>query len=120
MNGLNLFMKFNWDAFSDGKEFLVKSTSDWTDYNTKEKLGTKIEVVISKDDTSYPVKNGRTISNLYETLFFKVKKDEVKVSANKKIVPVNPTVNAYGKNKDGSFSKFLTSLSITCDDISIL
>ena len=47
MNGLKSFMKFDWDDFAAEKEFTVKSTSDWTDYNTKEKLGTKIEVVNS-------------------------------------------------------------------------
>ena len=111
MNGLKSFMKFDWDDFAAEKEFTVKSTSDWTDYNTKEKLGTKIEVVISKDDTTYPGKKGNEISNIFETLFFKVKKE---------VVPVNPTVTAYGMDKAGNFSSFLNCLSITCEDISIL
>ena len=119
MNGLKSFMKFDWDDFADEKEFTVKSTSDWTDYNTKEKLGTKIEVVISKDDTTYPGKKGNEVSNIFETLFFKVKK-EVDVSPKKKVVPVNPTVTAYGMDKAGNFSSFLNCLSITCEDISIL
>lgn len=119
MNGLKSFMKFDWDDFAAEKEFTVKSTSDWTDYNTKEKLGTKIEVVISKDDITYPGKKGNEVSNIFETLFFKVKK-EVDVSPKKKVVPVNPTVTAYGMDKAGNFSSFLNCLSITCEDISIL
>lgn len=119
MKSLQAFMKFDWDNFSADKEFTVKSVSDWTDYHTKEKLGIKVEVVISKDDTVYPSKSGTEVSNIYETLFFKVKKD-IDVPLKKKVIPVNANVTAYGLDRNGKFSSYLNCLSITCDDISFV
>lgn len=116
MKGLNKFMGFDWEKFSEGKEYTVTGCSEWTDFNTKQHLGTKIEVIISKDETDYRMKDGSTTSNLYERLIFKVEKD-VKIPTGVKVTLVNPTVTAYGKNKDGSFSNFLNCLSVKCEDI---
>ena len=74
MKSLNKFMYFDWEKFSEGKEYTVTGCSEWTDFNTKQHLGTKIEVIISKDETDYRMKDGSTTSNLYERLIFKVKK----------------------------------------------
>lgn len=111
MKGLNKFMGFDWEKFSEGKEYTVTGCSEWMDFITKQHLGTKVEVIISKDETDYRLKDGSTMSNLYERLIFKVEKD-VKIQTGAKVTLVNPTVTAYGKNKDGSFSNFLNCLSV--------
>ena len=119
MRSLSKFMYFDWEKFSEGKEYTVTGCSEWTDFNTKQHLGTKVEAIISMDDTDYRMKDGSTTSNLYERLIFKVEKD-VKIPVGAKVTLVNPIVTAYGKNLDGSFSNFLNCLSIKCEDISIV
>lgn len=116
MKGLNKFMKFDWEQFSAEKEFTVTECTSWTDYNTHETLGTRIEVIITKDETNYNMKNGNETSNLYQRLIFKVTKN-VNVDINSKIVPVNPVVKAYGLDRDGKFSSYLNCLSIQCEDV---
>lgn len=116
MRVLNKFMEFNWERFSEGKEFTVTECSEWTDYHTQQTLGTKIGVIITKDDTDYQMKDGKTTSNLYERLTFKVTKD-VDVPVNTKVIPVKPVVKAYGIDHDGKFTNYLNHLSIQCEDI---
>lgn len=116
MKALNKFMEFNWERFSTGKEFTVTECTSWTDYNTHETLGTRIEVIITKDETDYNMKNGNETSNLYQRLIFKVTKN-VNVDINSKIVPINPVVKAYGLDRDGKFSSYLNCLSIQCEDV---
>ena len=54
MKGLNQFLMFNWDAFAEGKSFLVTGVSEYQDFDTKQHLGTKVECVIAADKTPYP------------------------------------------------------------------
>ena len=110
---LNQFMKFDWDSFIAGKEFMCTGTGELVDYNTKKHLGTKVEAVIIKDSTQYATKNGETVSNLFEKVTFKVMKD-ITVPMNAQIVPVNVKAKAYGDNG------FVNKLSITCDDINVV
>lgn len=116
MRHLNRFMKFDWEQFADGKDFTVTGCFPWKDYETQELLGTKVEVAITKDETDYHLKDGISSSNLMERLNFKVTK-AVSIPANSKIVPINPTVKAYGIDRDGNFSSFLNCLSIQCEDV---
>lgn len=119
MKSLNSFKVFDWNAFAKDKDFTVTGMSEWQDFHTKDHLGKKIEVIITRDDTVYPTKQGDVQSNLYEKFTIKVSKD-VDVSAGEKIVPVNPVAKGYGRTKDGNFSDFWTLLSVTCDDIEII
>lgn len=116
MFNLSEFLKFDWESFSEGKEFAVTGCSKWSDFNTGEHLGTKVNVVISKDETAYAGKNGANRSNLYERITFKVKSD-VQIPANSHVVPVNPVVKAYGMDRNGKFSQYLNRLSIECDSV---
>ena len=118
MKGLSIFEKFDFEAFSTGKEYSVTGCIEWSDYNTKAYLGTKVEVIITKDETDYHTKNGTVISNLFEKLTFKVSK-AVSVSAGDKIMPVNAKATAYGRDKNG-FTNFKNMLSVQCDDIIVL
>lgn len=119
MKGLKAFLVFDWNAFAEGKEFKVTNCSEWSDYNTKKVMGTKVEVVISKDETDYPLKDGETKSNLFERLTFKVTK-KIRIPANSKVKPVNPEVKAYGKDYQGNFTNYVNKLAIQCADVEVI
>ncbi|HIV42590.1 MAG TPA: hypothetical protein H9904_11550, partial [Candidatus Mediterraneibacter guildfordensis] len=89
----------------------VVGVSEWVDYDTKKHIGTKIEVVIVEDKTRYTYKDGEVVSNRFEKLVYKVKKD-VKVPIDARVEPVNPVATVYGD--------FRNQLSIVADDIRII
>lgn len=108
---LNQFMKFDWEGFSKGKEFLVLGTSKWVDFETKADMGTKVEVLIAKDETPYKQKDGETVSNRFEKLTLKIRKD-VKVPPNAHVIPVGAAGTVYGDYRN--------QLSVTADDIRVI
>ncbi|MCI8526816.1 MAG: hypothetical protein HFF17_13080 [Oscillospiraceae bacterium] len=108
---LNQFLKFDFEAFSKGKVYQVSGTSEWVDFTSKAHMGTKVEVAILKDETQYKQKEGENVSNRYEKLNFKVRKD-VKIPLNAYVVPVNATATVYGDYRN--------QLSVTADDIRVL
>jgi len=108
MKGLNQYMTFNWDAFAEGKTFVVISIGEYQDYDTKSHLGTKVECVIASDDTNYKNKNGETYSNIYEKITFKVNKD-INVPLKARVKPINAVATIYGDYRN--------QLSVKCDDI---
>lgn len=117
MKNLKNFLKFDWNSFISGKELTVTGVSELVDYKTKKHLGTKVEVKISVDNTDY---QSSKYSNLYENMTIKVLAD-VNVDVNDKVLPVNPTVTAYGIDRDGSFtSAYINRLAIQCDAIDVL
>lgn len=111
MKGLKYYIDFLWDLFARGKKFMVVNCTDWNDYQTKQHLGSKVEVVIVEDKTPYTSTNGEAVTNLYEKLTFKVSK-EIKIPQNALVEPVNVTAKVYGEYRN--------QLSIKCDDIKIL
>lgn len=119
LKNLRQFMGFDWEAFATDKEFTVSGCEAWKEYNSGNHLGTKVTVVITKDDTVYHSKNGDIQSNLGEKIVFKIPKD-VTVGLNKKICPVAPKVTAYGRNANGDFTSYLNCLAIECEDITVL
>jgi len=104
-------MTFDFKRFSEGKFFKVTGLSKWLDYNTKQCLGTKVETVISKDETPYKQNDGETVTNLYEKVTFKIPKD-VKVPLNSYVMPINAVGVVYGEYRN--------LLSVTADNIQIL
>lgn len=108
---LSQFMKFDWEGFSKGKEFLVLGTSKWVDFETKADMGTKVEVLIAKDETPYKQKDGETVSNRFEKLTLKIRKD-VKVPPNAHVIPVGAAGTVYGDYRN--------QLSVTADDIRVI
>lgn len=111
MKKLAQFLRFDFNAFSKGKAYQVTSTSEWVDYETKKHEGTKVEVAITKDNTQYKQNEGENVSNLFEKLTFKVRKD-VNPPKGTYVVPVNPVATVYGEYRN--------QLSVTADDIQIL
>lgn len=110
MKKLSQFMRFDFAAFSQGKVYRVVGTSEWVDYSTKAHMGTKVDVAIIKDDTQYKQKEGENVTNLFEKLTFKVRKD-VNVPMNAHVIPVNAVGTVYGEYRN--------QLSITADDIQV-
>lgn len=109
MKFLSQFTKFDFDRFSEGKEYMVVEAIPWLENNTKRLLGTTVSVVIITDKTQYSdVKPG---NNRYEKLNFKVKK-QVNVSPDTRVIPVNPIAKVYGD--------YNNLLSVTCDDIKVI
>ncbi|MDE7433270.1 MAG: hypothetical protein K2N34_15340 [Lachnospiraceae bacterium] len=108
---LSQFNVFDWNKFSAGKRYMCLGVSELTDYNTKKHMGTKVEAVITDDRTPYQTKDGEQVTNAYEKLTFKVRKD-VKIPINAFINPVNVDAKVYGD--------FRNQLSITCDDIQVI
>ena len=112
---LNQFLVFDYAKFSHGKVIVCTGIGEWLDYNTKDHKGTKVEGAIIKDNTLYDQKNGESVSNLYEKIIFKCKKD-IQIPVGAVITPVNAVAKAYGENG----AKFVNQLSITCDDVKVL
>lgn len=111
MKGLSQFVNFDWDAFAQGKAFVVVGVGEHLDYISKEKLGTKIDCVIAIDKTPYDFKNGTPFSNRYEKISFKVKKN-VDVPLEARIVPKEVRATIYGEYRN--------MLSVTCEDVDII
>lgn len=107
---LKIFQVFLIEEFLKGKELTVTNIKPWQDFDSKEILGVKVEVAITKDDTVYPAgRDGNVMTNLFEKLTFKVPKNSVDVKANDIVTPVHPVASIYGD--------YQNQLSITADDV---
>lgn len=102
--------KYDFGGFIAKMQLMVTNISVWEDYATKARLGTKVEVVIIKDDTPYqPGPDGHVQTNLYEKLVFKIRKNEVAVKVGDIVVPKGAEALVYGDYRN--------QLSITADDV---
>lgn len=112
MKYLSQFVKFDWSAFAQGKQFLVTGCSQWVDRNSDELLGTRVEVAIVKDSTHYQHREGESGSNLFEKLIFKVSK-EISVPENSLVIPAGEILcTVYGEYRN--------QLSVKVEDIKVL
>ena len=113
MKKLNKFVRFDCQAFFAGKVIQNLNAKPWTDCETKEILGTVLEVVIVRDHTDYHLNSDeQQENNLYEKINVKVAKIDLQVPAGAGIEFVNPVGTIYGE--------FQSKLSIRCDDVRIL
>lgn len=99
---------FDWNRFSKDKKFLVTGCKVWEDFNTKETLGTAVEVCITADNTAYIQTDGESVSNLFEKLTFKIRKP-ISIPLNTQVVPTGVKATIYGK--------YHNELSVKCEDI---
>ena len=111
MKGLNQFLSFNWDAFAEGKTFIVTGVSEYVDYNTKEHLGSKVDCVIASDKTPYKFKDGEEFTNRFERISFKVSTD-VNIPIETRVMPINAVATIYGE--------FRNNLAVRCSSIEIV
>lgn len=112
MKKLRDFILFDSDRFFREKLLQVVSVNDWVEYESKERLGTKVEVVIVSDKTPYNMKPGEQVTNRFEKLVIKVKKDSVSAMPDDKVRLVNPECKIWGD--------YSNQLSVTCDDLEVL
>ncbi len=111
MKKLNQFTLFDWNSFQKGKTFVCIGISPWKDFESGEIIGTKVESVIASDETNYNVKDGETVTNLYEKLVFKVNKDID--------IPINAVIHPKGVQAS-VFGEYRNQLSCTAEDIVIV
>lgn len=112
MKKLNMFTRFDFDAFASGKRFLLIGQKPWADFNSGEVLGTKFELVITQDKTDYGTQpDGERISNLYEKFVVKVPKN-LNMPTNVEVAIINPTANVYGDYRN--------NLSVVADGIKVV
>lgn len=109
MKGLAQFSRFDLDDFLADKDLAVTGLGPWKDYNSGTVLGTKVELVITRDETTYkPGKDGAQISNLFEKLTVKVPKD-VNIPIGSLVEVINGTATVYGDYRN--------QLSIKAEDV---
>ena len=112
MKKLNLFTRFDFEAFANGKKFMLIAQKPWTDYNSGEVLGTKFELVITQDKTDYGTQpDGERVSNLYEKFTVKVAKN-ITMPLNVEVALTNPTANVYGDYRN--------NLSVVADGLKVI
>ena len=111
MKKLNQFTLFDWDSFCEGKRFMSIGKQEWKDYATGETVGTKIEAVITQDNTKYDVAEGEIASNLYEKLTFKIP-HTIDIPMNVEIHPQKVTATVYGEYRN--------QLSLYAEDILVV
>ena len=70
MKNLSNFLKFDTNGFLHGKTFRFINVEAWEDFESHVNMGTKVYVVIDKDETEYS--DGITGANLYEKITVKV------------------------------------------------
>lgn len=112
MKGLNQFASFDFARFCQGKRFTTVASKAWVDYETKERLGTVVEVAITEDQTAYkPGKGGKAITNLFEKMNWKVARD-VNIPVGVQVVPVDGVATVYGEYRN--------QLSVQVADIKVI
>ena len=111
MKYLSQFLVFDWERFNQGKQYVATGVSEYTDYDTGNHLGTKVDAVIISDKTPYKQKDGSTGNNRFEKICFKCSKD-VNVPLDARIDPKGVVATVYGDYRN--------LLSIKCEDIVIL
>jgi len=109
MYKLPQFLFFDCLAFLLGKTLQVVSCGPLVDYETKSKIGTKVGVVITSDETEYKVRDGETVSNVFEKFNVKVVGKELTLTPGTVVNLVNPRGVVYGEYRN--------NLSVTADDI---
>ena len=113
MKGLGQFRRFDWQNFSSGKVYQVVGIADWMDRDTGKRLGKRVDVVITEDNTRYEYHNGTQYTNLYERLIFKVEGNtEIAVAIGDTVAPVDAVARCYGD--------YSSQLSITCQGIRVI
>lgn len=107
MKKLSMFTIFDWPSFAKGKRFACVGCSEWKNFDTGAHMGTKVEAAIIEDTTDYGEDSG-TVTNLFEKLTFKVRKD-ISVPVGIEIRPKDVQCTVYGDYRN--------LLSCTAEDI---
>ena len=113
MKNLAQFAPFKCEEFLEKKLLAVTNCTVNIDFDSKKPIGSKIEVVITKDDTEYDANSkGEISTNLFEKLVIKVPKMNLVIPNMTYVKLLNPKATIYGE--------FRNQLSITADDVVVL
>lgn len=111
MRNLNVFRVFRANDFLKGKELTCIQSGPLKDYKTKDVIGTRVEAVITRDDTDYGMKDGKPRpNNQYEKLVIKVKKMDLDI-------PQGTIITLAGEVTGVVYGDYQEKLSITADDV---
>ena len=103
---------FDSERFFRDKVLVATGSDLWRDYDDPTKvLGSKVEIVIYQDNTSYQQKDGQHTTNLFEKLTVKVKKPNLQIAPRTRVTLVNPVSRVFGQ--------YNNSLSVVADDLII-
>lgn len=98
MKGMMSFLDL--ERFLANIDMTATACMPWIDYNTKQRLGTKVDVFISRDANVYkPRKDGSIFSNLGEKFTIKVPGD-VHIDIGSLVTAVDPEGTIYGDYND--------------------
>lgn len=113
LKNLPQFERFDIQSFLQDKKLEVTEIKSWLDNDTHKTLGTKVEVAIVQDSTTYEASRDGTVrDNLYEKLIIKVNKMSLPISKHDIVTVKNPVARIYGDYRN--------QLSITADDVVIV
>ena len=114
MYGLAQYLRFDSTAFLKDKVLSATSCGPLKDFETKRVTGSKVVVVITKDETHYkPKADGTAITNLFEKITVKLPgKMGLNIPVGSVVELINPTGTVYGEYRN--------QLSITADDIKVI
>lgn len=105
------FMDF--DRFTKDKELAVKETRPMRDANTGIITGTRVEVMIWKDQTEYaPNKDGSIPSNLYNNFVVKVHKKDLGLEINDIVEFKGVIAKIYGE--------YNNELTVDAEDVVVI
>lgn len=108
---LSQFESFDIEKFLKGLELGTVGKSEWRDFETGERKGTKVETVIIDDKNKYKLAEGEVVSNMYEKLMVKIPRN-IDIPMNARVRLINPHATVYGQYRN--------QLSITADDIEVI
>ena len=99
MFGLAQYLRFDCTAFLTDKVLSATSCGPLKDFETKQVTGSKVVVVITKDETHYkPKADGTAITNLFEKITVKLPgKMGLTVPVGAVVELVNPVGTVYGE-----------------------
>ena len=103
----------DFDRFTKDKELAVKETRPMRDANTGIITGTRVEVMIWKDQTEYaPNKDGSIPSNLYNNFVVKVHKKDLGLEINDIVEFKGVIAKIYGE--------YNNELTIDAEDVVVI
>ncbi|WP_306480374.1 hypothetical protein [Mediterraneibacter sp.] len=111
MKYLRQFEYFDWNGFAKHKRFMTVGISPLTDRETKEIIGTRVEIVTTQDNTPYERKENEKGSNLFEKLYVKVPK-QIDVPMQVEVQLKNAVATVYGDYRN--------QLSVYAEDIVVV
>lgn len=103
----------DYSRFTKDKELAVKEVRPLRDPNTNLITGTRVEVMIWKDDTEYaPNKDGSIPTNLYNNFVVKVHKKELNLEVNDIVEFKGVVAKIYGE--------YNNELTIDAEDVVVI